>query len=405
MSQSNNGSLVSSVLSMALGEQQAAGFQHTLREIWQQPELWEITARQVASLSDRFGVRLSNAKSIVLTGSGSSQYVGECLAHPVQSGTRLPTVVIPSGQLLMLGKTALPPVRPLLVVSFARSGDSPESAELIRRLLEDEPEIEHLVITCNRTGRLAEIWGPDGLDPNPRVEVITLDDRTCDRSLVMTSSFTNLVLAGLGMAHIGDWSTYVPMADKVSRVGRELLSRCSDPLAEAANESYRRMMVLGDGSAYGAARESALKTLEMTDGRVMTLAETTLGFRHGPMCSLYPDALLVLFLSSDPIRRAFGLDLLEEIRRKGLQEHRIIVGAGFSTALRQGELAVDVAEMAALPDEWATMLFTVIGQLLGFFRCRAEGLRPDEPAANGAISRVVAEFRLHVSKDSPESRL
>src|SRR5215475_2425300 len=166
MSQSNNGSLVSSVLSMALGEQQAAGFQHTLREIWQQPELWEVTARQIASLSERLRARISNAKSIVLTGSGSSQYVGECLAHPVQSGTRLPTVVVPSGQLLMLGKTALPPVRPLLVVSFARSGDSPESAELIRRLLEDEPEIEHLVITCNRTGRLAEIWGPSGLEPS-----------------------------------------------------------------------------------------------------------------------------------------------------------------------------------------------------------------------------------------------
>ena len=66
--------------------------------------------------------------------------------------------------------------------------------------------------------------------------------------------------------------------------------------------------------------------------------------------------------------------------------------------LQDDELALDLPEMATLPDEWATLLFAMIGQLLGFFRCRAEGLRPDEPAVNGAISRVVSEFRLHVSK-------
>jgi D-galactosamine 6-phosphate deaminase/isomerase len=398
MSQSNNGSLVATVLSMPVGEQQAGGFRHTLREIWQQPELWEVTACQISSLAERLRALLSKANAIVLTGSGSSQYVGECLAHPLQTATALPTRVVSSGELLLLGNAALPPIRPLLVVSFARSGDSPESAELIRRLLEDESEVEHLVLTCNRTGRLAEIWGRDGLEPSPRVEVITLDDRTCDRSLVMTSSFTNLVLAGLGLARVANASEYTGMAAKVANLGRELLSCWSDPLAKVADGSYRRMIVLGDGSAYGAARESALKTLEMTDGRVMTLAETTLGFRHGPMCSLHSDALLVLFVSSDPVRRAFELDLLDEIRRKGLGGQKIIVGGDLPSPAEEGELVIDLPEMATLPDEWASLLFTVVGQLLGFFRCRAEGLRPDEPAANGAISRVVSDFRLHAGK-------
>jgi tagatose-6-phosphate ketose/aldose isomerase len=398
MAQSHNGSLVSSVLSMPVGEQQAGGFRHTLREIWQQPDLWEVTARQIASLAETLRARLAKAKAIVLAGSGSSQYAGECLAHPLQAATGLPVQVVSSGEFLLLGNAALPPMRPLLVVSFARSGDSPESTELIRRLLEDEPEIDHLVLTCNRTGRLAEIWGPGGLEPNPRVEVVTLDDRTCDRSLVMTSSFTNLVLAGLGLAHLADPGAYVRMAGRVARLGRELLSHWSDPLAEAAGGGYRRMIVLGDGSAYGVARESALKTLELTDGRVMTLAETTLGFRHGPMCSLHPDALLVLFLSSDPVRRAFGLDLLQEIRQKGLGGQKIIAGGDAPAPLDENELAIRIPEMATLPDEWASLLFAVIGQLLGFFRCRIEGLRADEPAANGAITRVVSDFRLHSAK-------
>lgn len=381
---------------MPVEEQQAGGFRHTLREIWQQPELWEITAHQIAPLLDRWRESVERSKAIVFTGSGSSYYAGECLVHPVQRATGLPVRVISSGELLLLRDAALPPIRPLLVVSFARSGDSPESAELIRRLLEEESEVHHLVITCNRTGRLAEIWGPGGLEPCSRVEVVTLDDRTCDRSLVMTSSFTNLVLAGLGLAYVSDRTGFSRAALRLPRHGEELLSRWSDKLAEAASGSYRRMIVLGDGSAYGAARESALKTLEMTDGRVLTMAETTLGFRHGPMCSLHRDALLVMFLSSDVVRRAYQLDLLEEIRRKGLGGQKIVAGAHLSSApLEKGDLTIEIPEPDHLPDEWAALLFAVIGQLLAFFRCRAEGLRADEPAANGAISRVVSDFRLH----------
>lgn len=396
MPQSSNGSLLSSVLSLPVEEQEARGFRHTLQEIRQQPELWEITARQIAPLLDRWRELVKKSSAIVFTGSGSSYYIGGCLVHAVQRATGLPVSVISSGELLLLRDAALPPVRPLLMVSFARSGDSPESAELIRRLLEEEPEVHHLVITCNRQGRLAEVWGPEGLEPCSRVEVVTLDDRTCDRSLVMTSSFTNLALAGLGLAHVNDPTGFSGAAAKAARLGNELLSNWSDTLAEAAAGSYRRMIVLGDGSGYGAARESALKTLEMTDGRVLTMAETTLGFRHGPMCSLRRDALLVMFLSSDLVRRAYQLDLLAEIERKELSGRKMIAGSDVrSVPLAKGDVVIDMPELEDVPDEWAALLFAVIGQLLAFFRCRAEGLRPDEPAENGAISRVVADFRFH----------
>src|SRR6185369_13120080 len=165
---------------------------------------------------DRWRELLNQSKAIVFTGSGSSYYAGQCLVHAVQRATGLPASGISSGELLLLREAALPPIRPLLMVSFARSGDSPESGELIRRLLEDEPEVRHLVITCNRQGRLAEIWGPAGLEPCSRVEVVTLDDRTCDRSLVMTSSFTNLALAGLGLAYVSDPTRFLAAAAKLA---------------------------------------------------------------------------------------------------------------------------------------------------------------------------------------------
>jgi tagatose-6-phosphate ketose/aldose isomerase len=401
MSHSINRTDVPPALSLSIEEQRAAGCEHTLREICQQPDLWEVTADQITSVLGRWRELLDRSSAIVLTGSGSSFYVGECLALPVQEATGLTVRAISSGDLLLLGTSALPPIRPLLLVSFARSGDSPESAELIRRLLDQEPEVHHLVITCNHAGRLAATWGTGAAGSRPEVDVVVLDDRTCDRSLVMTSSFTNLVLAGLGLAYTERPADYAAGARRLAALARKLLLTESEPLAEVAGGEYQRMIVLGDGSAYGAARESALKTLEMTGGRVLTMAETTLGFRHGPMCTLRDDALLVVFLSSVESRRAYQLDLLDEIRQKGLRGRKIVVGS-LRDGNFEGDLVVSLGGSDRLPDEWSALLFAMIGQLIAFLRCRAEGLRPDEPVENGAITRVVSAFRF-VSTSTIES--
>ena len=62
---------------------------------------------------------------------------------------------------------------------------------VIARIQKMFPDAMHLAITCNQNGQLARL---------PRVKSIVLDPRTNDRSLAMTSSFSNLVLAGLGIA-------------------------------------------------------------------------------------------------------------------------------------------------------------------------------------------------------------
>ena len=87
------------------------------------------------------------------------------------------------------------------------------------------------------------------------------------------------------------------------------------------------MVTIGSGALYGAALEISLKMLEMTDGRVMTRAETCLGLRHGPMCALTNRSVLFLPLSGDPSRRAYQVDVLREVRRKRLGGPKIVVGS------------------------------------------------------------------------------
>jgi tagatose-6-phosphate ketose/aldose isomerase len=378
--------------------QRTEGYAHTLAEIWQQPQLWVETARRVLAAREVWGEFVSRSKAILLTGSGSSYFVGKCVASALRESTSVPVAAVESGELLMLGPAALPLERPLLVVSFARSGDSPESWGLVQHLLDDEPGIHHLLITCNPDGRLARTWGEGGTDTDTRVRVLMLDERSCDRSLVMTSSFTCMAVAGLGLGYRGPatHARYLSSVDAMAGSVGELLADGLAPLEEFPLENVDRMIAVGSGALQGAALEVSLKMLEMTDGRVLTRAEACLGLRHGPMCALKSRSLLFLPLSSHPLRRAYQMDLLKEVDRKGLGGWKVIVGAHVpSEILASRDLAFEMPGLRGLSDEWVAIASVVAGQLLAFLRCRAEGLRPDEPAVGDSITRVVGEFTLH----------
>jgi tagatose-6-phosphate ketose/aldose isomerase len=182
----------------------------------------------------------------------------------------------------------------------------------------------------------------------------------------------------------------------LARLGAELLLRYADPLARVARAEYRSAVYLGSGCRYGSARESALKMLEMTAGEVTTFPETYLGLRHGPMAAVDKGALVVCFLSADPVVRAFEVDLVRELDRKKLGAAKVIVGHDVPGDLGgANDLVVDLPGLDAVSDEAAPVLDVLVGQLLAFFRCLTIGLRPDMPSDDGVISRVVEDFAIH----------
>jgi fructoselysine-6-P-deglycase FrlB-like protein len=378
-------------------EQLARGYGHTLREISQQPITWLETATRVvgrlpllqAVLQDA-GVGTSQG-ALVLTGSGSSVYAGECLAPALQPALGMSVSAVPAGHILTHPEASLPPHGPFAVVSLARSGNSPESCAVVDSLL-SEPRACHLVITCNGQGTLATGYGS-----HPRVRTVVLDDKTNDQSLVMSSSFTNMVLAGALLGSAREPEAYAARARQAARGAAHVLKTSADALAGVARRPYASAVYLGSGCRLGAAHESSLKMLEMNDGRVWTLPESYLGLRHGPMSALRADSLVVAFLSSDPLVRAYEADLIRELDRKKLGARRVIVGASVPTELASGpeDVVVDLAPTGVTADEDLVLIDVVVGQLLAFFRCLQEGLRPDSPSEGGVISRVVSRFEIH----------
>ena len=388
------------LLQRSPAEQVARGYADTAREIAQQPDTWLETARSAVQarpmlreLLAAAEVRPGGAGLVVLTGSGSSLYVAECAAMPLQQALQTTVRAVPSGQMLTHLDGCIPPDRPGLCLSLARSGDSPESTAVVDQVIAARPAWQHVIITCNGAGRLATRYA--GRAGTVR---LVLADRTCDRSLVMTSSFTNLLVATHVMASLDAPWSYLAQVDRIAAAARRVLDH-SAILATAAGGAFRSAMFLGSGSRLGAAREAALKMVEMTAGGVAAAADTFLGLRHGPMSSVHADTLVVCLLASDPITRSYELDLIRELNRKRLGS-RLIIGDGVpADVVRDTDLVLDCRGLAGVGDDLATVTDAMAGQLLALFRCLSVDLRPDAPSTDNVIHRVVEDFALYHRHD------
>ena len=353
----------------------------TLREIRQQPELWPTTLERVAAA----GVRshLQNRVAIVC-GAGTSAYAASAVA-----GSWTNAVAIPTTDLLLRSKQDLARLLPDFaengaLVSLARSGDSPESIGVIQRIQKMFPGVSQIAITCNEDGQLARL---------PGLKPIVLHPLTNDRSLAMTSSFSNLILAGLAIVHNETLTEHLP---HIAAMVTKTLPQFEIAAHRLATRTPSRLMVLTSDGLAPLAREACLKVLEMTGGRIIAMSETFLGVRHGPMSFLRPDSFVLCVLSSDAYTRRYEEDLLRELRQKNLG--RIIV-LGPPACLK--ELAHDFipAVASGIPDYLRAPFEIVFPQLLAYHLSLASALDPDNPSPEGVITRVVQKFQMYEGSD------
>lgn len=342
----------------------------TRTEIFQQPELWLTTLDRVPP--DAL-TKLQPAGNVVITGAGTSAYAAATVAASWAGA-----VAIPTTDLLVNLQTAFE--NEGLLVSLARSGDSPESLAVVEGIRRRFPRVKQLAITCNASGALAKALA---------VQSIILDPRTNDRSLAMTSSFSNIVLAGLSLNHHERLRGAVP---SISRRVESLLPELDRKAEIVCDRLVSRVSILASGALAAAAREASLKILEMTAGNVIAIPETFLGLRHGPMSFLRQDSIVLCFLSSDPQVRKYEQDLLDELKRKKLG-YILAIGPEDTPADLYDELIPAAAP--DLPDYLRAPFEIVFPQLLAYHLSLFAGLNPDSPSPDAVITRVVQGVRIY----------
>ena len=369
-----------------------AGALWTAREIAQQPASWlrthDMLRQQAGHIAGFLAPLLAQQDlRIILTGAGSSAFIGECLAPLLLQKLNRRVEAIATTDLLSGPAQYLQPDVPTLLVSFGRSGSSPESVavvDLADRLLR---RCHQLVFTCNEQGTLYQ-----RCREQRNSLAILLPPETHDQSFAMTSSFTAMMLAASLVFSAAEGA--MPGVSGIVRSTRELLDRHNDQLRDLAAESYSRVVYLGSNGFKALAREAALKLLELTDGAIIAAFDSPLGFRHGPKTIVTRDTLLFVFVSNDPYTRRYDLDLLRELRSDGLAGRVIAITAQAQDAVAEGDY-LPVPHAAEAGDGDLYYPYIVCGQLYAFHRALALGNKPDQPSNSGTVSRVVRGVTIH----------
>jgi tagatose-6-phosphate ketose/aldose isomerase len=388
------------LLELSEQEKVERGLQHTPREIWQQPETWQATYEvckanhsAIAEVLRQAGIGRGNISSptVYLVGAGTSDYTGRALASLLRKRWSCEVWAVPSTTLLTEFDDYHRAGREYFWISFSRSGESPEGVALLERALEKNRDIRHLVITCNPQGPMAKLCGRYA----DRAHALVLDDAVNDRGLAMTSSFTNMLLAGQCVGHLDDFAQFGGVVAQLSDCGRQFLPQAAECAAEITTLGCTRAVFVGTGVLRGVADECSLKVVELSSGKVTTLAESPLGLRHGPMSSVDAQTVFVAFLSSDARRRGYEIDLLREIDRKRLGRVRVAVTAGDNLDVAQlTDYCLSVGP-SGIPDHHRPVLDVMLGQLIGLFASMRCGLKPDQPSPSGTITRVVQPIAIY----------
>jgi tagatose-6-phosphate ketose/aldose isomerase len=389
------------LLQLPKAERQERGMLYTPAEIARQPGVWPSTLGviedridEIRSFLEACGLKdnHSSRPAITLIGAGTSDYVGQCLVALLRDQWQCDVQAVPSTTLLTSFAEYIVPEKPRLWISFSRSGSSPEGVAVLQRALAEQPQIAHIVISCDGAGSMAQM-----IRGHRHCLSLVLGKETNDQGLAMTGSFTNLLISGHALAHAWSLDSYRSTLDGMCRVALPFLDQASTLAASLASMRFQSACFLGSGDLAGLAAESALKVLELSCGNVKTMSETTLGLRHGPMAALDEQTLLVLFLSSDEARRRYEYDLLREIEDKKIVGLAIAVSASGPCNLdglhHTRLLAPDTT--AVIPDFYSPAVDVLFGQCLGLFASLEFGLAPDTPSPNGVLSRVVPSFGIH----------
>ena len=374
----------------------AMGANITAAEIRQQPELWEDTLGIYRSNLAKVEEFLAEARAmangrltVIFTGAGTSDYVGDTIAPYLRRHGDTDAYefkAIATTDLVSAPYDFLRAKDPTLLVSFARSGNSPESlaaVDVVRQVVDD---VRFLNVTCAPEGRLA-VQSAD--DPHALTLLIP---RANDKGFAMTGSYSCMALLAtliFDTASDDDKGAWVRAA---SEMGAEVVSR-EDEVAAFLAGNYDRVTYLGSGSFGGLAQEAQLKILELAHGLTATSFDTSMGYRHGPKSFVDDKTLVFVFVNNDAYTRQYDLDILHEIAGDEIAMKTIAVQQAGATEF--GGESFTFASHDALPEAYAALPFVMVAQVVSLLNSVKVGNTPDTPSPTGTVNRVVKGVTIH----------
>ncbi len=365
---------------------------NTAKEIVQQPSTWREAVKNLYNNKNNIKIFLEEFLSkdnyrIILTGAGTSAFAGETCEPYLTKLLNKKVEAIATTDLVASPKNYFIKDIPTLLISFARSGNSPESVHAVNLANELVDELYQVVITCNENGKLALNTRED-----EKSLLLLMPPQTNDLGFAMTSSFTTMVLSCIGIFNINNINDFTKDVENLSASVERFIENNIDKISNLTDEDFERIIYLGSGTSKGIARESALKVLELTAGIVNASYDTPLGFRHGPKSVINDKSITTIYISNDKYTRLYDIDLAKEIlaHRKG--DKIVLVGCDIENSLKENvDYAFDLEKINYTVGNEALLPLQqiVFGQILSFLKSENLGITPDNPCPTGEVNRVV----------------
>ncbi len=385
------------IFNISAEKMQETSSKFTLQEIYHQPATWKKTCAQLAASKDELQAFLDQVVKqddfdIVLTGAGTSEFVGNSLYQALNEKYGYKVKSYGSTDIVPSPEDFLSRTKPTILVNFGRSGNSPESLGAVEAAEVVCQNLYHLFVTCNHEGTLSKL-----ADDRKNCFAINLTPETHDQSFAMTSSYSNMYLATYLAFNLDRLEEITAKMDKICAAGEEFLNNQYSLVQQIVNDfDFKRIVYLGNVALKGVSQESALKMLELTAGQVATMHDSPLGFRHGPKSIINDTTLTVIYLSDDEYRRKYELDLIKEM---GPQRKKNRIVAVMNTPCDGLESLVDYSLQIKVGEPMENVMlgldYILFAQTIAVLKSLSLGITPDNPCPTGEVNRVVKGVTLY----------
>ena len=356
----------------------------TAKEILQQPETWKKTIAQIKNEKEAIKAFIERTTKnedfdIILTGAGTSEFVGNSIFPYLTKKYNYKVKSYGTTDIVADPESYLSQTNPTLLVSYGRSGNSPESVGAVEVANEVCREnISHLFVTCNANGALSKF-----AEGKENCYAINLTPETHDQSFAMTSSYSNMYLATLLAFSIDE-------LDEFAAADQNFLDNNWSLAKQAVDEfDFNRIVYLGSNNLKGVAQESALKICELTGGSVDTVFDTPMGFRHGPKSVINSTTLTVVYLSDDPYTRQYEYDIIKEMSPERKGNKIMVVSSKDDDIKAYADYFISFDNGCDLPNVLCGLEYITVAQTIAIYKSLKLGFTPDNPCPSGEVNRVV----------------
>lgn len=369
----------------------------TTTEIKQQPELWSEAYEIYKDNKEKLNKFIENIGNkheqfrVIFTGAGTSAYVGNSILPYLKKKNDIRKCIfeaIPTTDIVSNPYDYLKEDMPTLLVSFARSGNSPESIAALNLGRQIVDNFYHLAITCAPEGKLAQMTKNDENN-----YLLLMPSRSNDQGFAMTGSFSCMMLSAMLIFDNLEDDIEKSYVDAIIEMGSNVLDR-KDEIHELINKDFDRVVYLGSGGLGGLTQEAQLKLLELTAGKIATGYDSPMGFRHGPKSFINENTLIFVFVSNNEYTRKYDLDVLEEINGDKIAKLTCAISVENENNFSGTTFGFE-KKYNKLPDVYLAFPYILFAQTISLFASVKVGNKPDTPSPTGTVNRVVKGVIIH----------